>query len=182
GIDLPKSASTGLAPYISSAGEICRYELRSDGTTSIMDLRTLHDWVVIPRLLRVPGVGDVANFGGDAKSFVISLQPKQLQRAGISFTDVVEAVRNNNATSAGSFINRGSMSFVVRGRGAVENEKEIGDIFIKSVAGTPTYVRDIAEVRVEPKVWTGLFGRNERNHSIEGLVTIRKGENAGVVI
>src|SRR5262245_17528474 len=49
GLDLPKSASTGLAPYISSAGEICRYELRSDGTTSIMDLRTLHDWVVIPR-------------------------------------------------------------------------------------------------------------------------------------
>src|SRR5207244_3739843 len=70
-LELPKGASTGLAPYISSAGEVCRYEVRSDGTRDIMELRELHDWVVIPRLLRVPGavVGDVANFGGDAKQF-----------------------------------------------------------------------------------------------------------------
>src|SRR5207253_1534439 len=80
GLDLPKSAAPGLAPYTSSAGEICRYEVRSDGTASVMDLRTLHDWVVMPRLLRVPGVGDVANFGGDAKSFVVTVHPSQLQR------------------------------------------------------------------------------------------------------
>src|SRR5262249_7437034 len=150
-------------PYISSAGEVCRYEVRSDGTTSIMDLRTLHDWVIVPRMLRIPGVGDVANFGGEAKSFVITVHPSQLQRAGISFTDVVEAVRNNNNPSGGSVINRGSMSFVVRGRGAVETDKEIGSIFVKSVGGTPIYVRDVSDVRIEPKLPTGIFGRNDRD-------------------
>jgi len=182
GLDLPKGASTGLGPYTSSAGEVCRYEVRSDGTRSIMEMRTLHDWVVIPRLLRVPGVGDVANFGGDAKQFVISIQPRNLQRFGISFTDVVDAVRSNNTTSGGSYITRGSMAFVVRGRGAVKNDKEIGDIFVKSIGGTPIYVRDVADVIIEPKIPTGFFGKDDRDHTIEGLVVIRKGENPSVVL
>ncbi len=182
-VDLPKSATTGLGPYTSSAGEICRYEMRSsDESQSVMDLRTLHDWVVIPRLLRVQGVGDVANFGGDAKQFVITVSPTQLQRYGISLTDVVDAVRANNATSGGSFITRGSMSFVVRGRGAVQDAREIGDIFVKSIGGGSTRVRDVAQVRIEPKIPTGVFGKDGRNHSIEGLVVIRKGENPSVVL
>ncbi len=181
-VDLPKGASAGLAPYISAAGEICRYEVRTDGTQDVMALRELHDWVIIPRLLRVAGVGDVANFGGDAKQFVISVQPPNLQRLGLSFTDVVDAVRANNATSGGSYITRGSMSFVVRGRGVVQDSQEIGEIFVKSIGGTPVYVRDLAEVRVEAKTATGLFGRNERDHTIEGLVTMRKGENPSVVL
>ncbi len=182
GLDLPKAATPGLAPYASSAGEVCRYEIVSDGTLDNMELRTLHDWVVIPRLLRVDGVGDVANFGGDAKQFVVVVQPAQLQRVGVSFTDVVDAVRNNNNTSGGSVINRGSMSFVVRGRGAVEDAKEIGSIFVKSAGGTPVYVRDLADIRIEAKLPTGIFGKNERDHTIEGLVIIRKGENPTVVL
>ncbi len=183
-VDLPKGASSGLAPYISSAGEVCRYEIRSDGTRSIMDLRTLHDWVIIPRLLAVQGrgVGDVANFGGDAKQFVISVQPHNLKRYGLSFTDVVDAIRANNATSGGSYITRGPMSFVVRGRGAVKDEEEIGEIFVKSIGGTPVKVREVADVLVLPKIPTGLFGKDERNHTIEGVVTIRKGENPSVVL
>ncbi|MBI1831879.1 MAG: efflux RND transporter permease subunit [Planctomycetes bacterium] len=181
-VDLPKTAATGLAPYISSAGEVCRYEVRSDGTRDIMDLRTLHDWVVIPRLLRTPGVGDVANFGGDAKQFVINVKPNDLKRFGLAFTDVVEAVRSNNATSGGSFITRGNMSFVVRGRGAVKDPKEIGDIFVKSLSGTPVKVHHLADVRVAPKIPTGYFGKNDRKHTIEGLVVIRKGENPSVVL
>src|SRR5262249_17962035 len=91
-LNLPKEASPGLAPLTSSAGEILRYEVRSDGTQSIMDLRTLHDWVIMPKLLRVPGVGDVANFGGDLKYYLISVIPKELQRANITLSDLVDAV------------------------------------------------------------------------------------------
>src|SRR5262249_41178175 len=74
------------------------------------DLRTLHDWVITPRLLRVPGVGDVANFGGDAKQFAGLVQPTQLQRFGGSLSALVDAVRNDNGTSRGSLIRRRSMS------------------------------------------------------------------------
>jgi cobalt-zinc-cadmium resistance protein CzcA len=181
-LNLPKEASPGLAPLTSSAGEILRYEVRSDGTQSIMDLRTLHDWVIMPKLLRVPGVGDVANFGGDLKYYLISVIPKELQRANITLSDLMDAVAKNNSTSGGSVINRGSMSFVVRGRGTVRNEQEIGAIFAKSIGGTPIYVRDVARVTVEAKVPTGVFGKDDRDHTIEGLVTIRKGENPGVVL
>src|ERR1017187_9229971 len=180
-VNLPTAVNTSLAPYTSSAGEVCRYEVRSDGTQSIMDLRTLHDWVIIPRLIRTPGVGDVANFGGDAKAFIVNVQPIQLQRYGLSLSDVVDAVSKNNNTSGGSYITYGSMSFVVRGRGTVKDEKEIGKIFVKSIGGTPVHVRDLAEVNVAPKIPTGFFGMNERDHTIEGLVTLRKGENPSEV-
>ena len=136
-LKLPKEASSGLAPYISSAGEVCCYEVRtSNGTRSQMDLRTEHDWTIITRLLRVPGVGDVANFGGDAKQFVVNINPGQLQRYALGFSDVVNAIKSNNSNAGGSVITRGSMSFVVRGRGALQDEKDIGRIFVKSVDGT----------------------------------------------
>jgi cobalt-zinc-cadmium resistance protein CzcA len=179
---LPKNVQPTLSPPISSAGEILRYEVRGDGTLSSMELRTLHDWVITPKLLRVPGVGDVANFGGDAKYFVVTVRPVQLQRFGVSLSDLVDAVSKNNSTSGGSVVERGAMSFVVRGRGAVKDEREIGRIFVKSMGGTPVYLSDLASVQAEPKVPTGTFGKDDRNHTIEGLITLRKGENPSVVL
>src|SRR5262249_38242012 len=179
---LPKNVTPALAPPTSSAGEIVRYEVRGDGTKSLMDLRVLHDWVIIPKILRVPGVGDAANYGGDAKQYVVTVEPAQLQRAGVSLSDVVDAVSKNNSTAGGSVGSRGSMSFVVRGRGAVADEREIGRIFIKSVAGTPIFLKDVARVGTEPKVPSGYFGMNERANTIEGLVTLRKGENPSAVL
>lgn len=179
---IPKAASPTLAPPTSSAGEVCRYEVRGDGTLSLMDLRTLHDWVIMPRLLRVPGVGDVANFGGDLREYAVTVDPVQLARVGIGLSDLVDAVSKNNSTSGGSVVNRGSMSFVVRGRGAVQSEKEIGDIFIKSIEGTPIFVKDVARVEAQAKLPTGIFGKDDRNDTIEGLVTLRKGENPSAVL
>src|SRR4029079_6385304 len=69
---LPEGAQAGMGPLATAYGEIYRYELVSDGTHDLMELRTLNDWVVIPRLLRVPGVAEVADFGGQAEPFHIS--------------------------------------------------------------------------------------------------------------
>ena len=182
-LDLPKGANPGLAPLMSSAGEILRYEVRSDGTHGQMELRTLHDWVIVPRLIRVPGVADVSNFGGEVREFTVNLIPSQLQRNGLSLSDVVDAVRANNSFAGGSVITRGSMSFVVRGRGAVQSADEIRRIFVKSVEGTPVYVGDVADVTDDQaKVPTGLFSKDDRDRTIEGVVTTRKGENPSVVL
>ncbi len=185
-VKLPKEASTSMAPLASSAGEIIRYEVRGPHSKptreDLLYLRTLHDWVIMPRLLRVPGVGDVANFGGDAKCFVVTLDPAQLARNGLVLSDITDAIKANNSTAGGSVLRRGSMSFVIRGRGAVQNEAEIGQIFIKSIGGTPIYLRDIAKVQVEAKIPTGVFGKDDRDRTIEGLVTMRKGENPSVVV
>jgi len=171
-----------VAPPTSAAGEVCRYEVKSNGTRSIMEMRTLHDWVIIPRFLKVKGVGDVANFGGDAKQFVVSIEPEQLVRVGVSFNDVADAIRSNNGTAGGSVVTRGSMSFVIRGRGALKDEKEIGNIFVKSIDGTPIFISDLADVTAEPKLPSGIFGKDDNPHTIEGLITLRKGENPSAVL
>ncbi|HJY81086.1 MAG TPA: CusA/CzcA family heavy metal efflux RND transporter, partial [Candidatus Binatia bacterium] len=182
GLQLPEGASPDLGPLATAYGEVLRYELVSDGTQDLMDLRTLNDWVVIPRLLRTPGVADVSNFGGYAKQYAVLLNPAQLQRFGLSLSDVVDAIKTNNASAGGSVLSRGSMSFVIRGRGTLQDTTEIGAVFIKSIGGTPLYVRDVAEVGLDTKVPTGIFSKDRMNESVEGIVLLRKGENTSEVL
>lgn len=182
GLDLPPGASADLGPLATAYGETLRYALKSDGRFDLMELRTLNDWAVIPRLLRTPGVAEVSNFGGYAKQHGILLDPAQLQRFGLSFNDVVDAIQTNNASAGGSVLSRGSMSLVIRGSGALRSEEEIGSIFIKSIGGTPIYVRDVAKVRLDSKVPAGIFSKDRVDEAVEGIVLMRKGENPSDVL
>src|SRR5437899_3134309 len=136
GLQLPEGATPDLGPLATAYGEIYRYELVSDGTHDLMELRTLNDWVVIPRLLRSRGVADVSNFGGYAKQYTVTFNPAELQRFGLALGDVIDAIKTNNASAGGSVVPRGSMSFVIRGKGTLQSAAEIGAIFIKSIGGT----------------------------------------------
>jgi cobalt-zinc-cadmium resistance protein CzcA len=182
GLSLPPGAEPNLGPLATAYGEIFRYELRTEGPADTVELRTLNDWIVIPRLLRARGVADVSNFGGRAKVYAITLNPAQLQRYGLSLGDVVGAVQSNNGSAGGSVVTRGAMSFVVRGRGALETVPEIGSVFVKSVGGTPVYVRDIAEVTTDSAVPSGIFAKDRRDAGVEGIVLMRKGENPSLVL
>ncbi|MBY0228387.1 MAG: efflux RND transporter permease subunit, partial [Gemmataceae bacterium] len=174
---VPQGVNPQLQPLVNGYGEIYRYELVSDGATDLMELRTLNDWVVVPRLLRVPGMGDVSAFGGPVKQFAVTFLPAQLQRFGLSLTDVVEAIRSNNAASGGSVLERGSMSFVIRGTGALERIAQIEAIFLKSTGGTPVYIRDVARVRVGARVPAGIYSKDDADRSVQGTVIMRRGEN-----
>src|SRR5262249_17541753 len=96
-IDLPEGVKPDLGPVATGSGEIYRYELRSGEPRDLMELRTLNGWVVIPRLLRTPGVADVSNFGGQQKQYTATLRPSQLERFGLSLSDVLDALKSNNA-------------------------------------------------------------------------------------
>src|SRR5207302_5285088 len=121
---LPEGAEAELGPLGTAYGEVYRYELRTSGNQDLMELRTLHDWVVIPNLLRTPGVAEVVNFGGYKKQYTITLNPSQLEHFGLTINDVIDAIKANNANAGGSVLSRGSMSFVIRGRGALRSEQE----------------------------------------------------------
>ena len=136
---LPDGVKPDLGALATAYGEIYRYELVSDGTHDLMELRTLQDWVVTPRILRCSGVADVENFGGYLKQYTVTFNPDQLQRYNLSLSDVTDALQSNNSSAGGSVVTRGSMSFVIRGKGSVQDAAEIGAIFIKSVDGTPIY-------------------------------------------
>src|SRR6516162_4793388 len=140
-IDLPEGVKPQLGPLATAYGEIYRYELVSDGTHNLIELRTLNDWVVTRRLRRVPGVAEVANFGGYQKQFAVTFNRSALKRYGLTLSDVEDAIKKNNAAGGGSVVSRGSMSLVVRGKGQIEDLDEIRNIFIKSISGTPIYLR-----------------------------------------
>jgi cobalt-zinc-cadmium resistance protein CzcA len=181
-LTLPDGAQAGLGPLATAYGEIFRYELRSDGTHDVMELRTLNDWVVIPRLLRTAGVADVSNFGGLEKQYTVTLEPAALERYGIQLADVVDAIKSNNANAGGSVLQRGSMSFVVRGQGALTTTTDLGAVFVKSVGGTPVYVRDVGTVGFAGRVRSGIFSKDRADDTVQGIVLMRRGENPSEVL
>jgi len=179
---LPDGVKPDLGPLTGSCDEIYRYELISDGASDQMELRTLQDWVVVPRLLRCAGVADVENFGGHLKQFTITFNPAQLQRNNLVLSDVINAIQSNNSSAGGSMLPRGSMSFVIRGKGSVKDIAEIGAIFIKSVDGSPIYLRDVATVDLDYPPPTGIFSKDRTDETIEGIVVLRRGENPSDVL
>lgn len=181
-LPLPAGAEAEMGPLATAYGEIFRYELISDGTHDLMELRTLNDWVVIPRLLRAPGVADVANFGGLAKQYTITFLPAQLARHGLTLTDIVDAIKTNNAVAGGSVLRRGSMSFVIRGSGSLETEEQIKNIFVKSVGGTPIYIKDVASVGLDAMNPSGIYSKDLTDESVEGITLMRRGENPSRVL
>jgi cobalt-zinc-cadmium resistance protein CzcA len=181
-IVLPDGVQPQLGPPSTAYGEIYRYELVSDGTHDLIDLRTLNDWVVTRRLKRVSGVAEVANFGGYEKQFAITFNQAQLKRFGLSLGDVEDAIKKNNLAGGGSVVSRGSMSMVVRGQGQLENLDQIQNIFVKSIGGTPIYLKDLASVSIDTKVPNGIFGKDYQEPSVQGIVTMRKGENPSQVL
>lgn len=182
GLDLPEGAKPDMGALATAYGEIYRYELVSYGTADLMELRTLNDWVVIPRLLRTAGVADVSNFGGLSKQYTVTLQPSQLERFNLTLGDVLDALKSNNADAGGSVMQRGSMSFVIRGRGSIQDAATIGATFIKSVGGTPIYLKDVATVGLTSRVPSGIFSKDHANESVEGIVLMRRGENPSEVL
>ncbi|BEV09283.1 CusA/CzcA family heavy metal efflux RND transporter [Methylophilus sp. DW102] len=179
---LPPGAEAELGPLATAYGEMVRYQLTGGEGSDLVQLRTLNDWVVIPRLLRADGVAEVTNFGGYEKQYGIILNPSQLRRYDVSVNDVIEAVQLNNANSGGSLLSRGSMSFVIRGEGAIKSKKNIEDSFLKNIDGQPIYVRDVASVQINKKIPAGIFSKNTVDESVEGIVLLRKGENPSEVL
>jgi cobalt-zinc-cadmium resistance protein CzcA len=174
---LPEGVKPELGPLTTAYGEIFRYELVSDGSQDLMELRTLNDWVVIPRFQRCAGVGDVANFGGFVKQYTITFNPAQLERYNLAVGDVIDAIQKNNAPAGGSVVNRGSMSFVIRGKGSLQDAAEIGAVYIKSVGGTAVYLRDLALIGLDYPQPSGIFSKDRTDSSVEGIVVLRRGEN-----
>lgn len=181
-VELPDEATAELGPFATAYGEIYRYELKGDQTVDLMTLREINDWVVIPRLMRAYGVAEVSNFGGLAKQFNVELFPEQLKRYDLKFSDIVHAIESNNSVAGGSVLRRGGTSYVIRGTGAIQSIDEIKNIFVKSVAGTGIFLKDVGQVEIDHAVQMGIFSKDHADESVEGIVIMRRGENPTEVL
>lgn len=179
--DLPEGVTPEVQPLYGPTGEIFRYTLRSD-KRSIRELKTLQDWVIERKLRAVPGVADIVSFGGEVKTFEVSVNPNQLISYGVTTLELYDAIAKSNINVGGDVITKSSQAYVVRGIGLINDIKEIENIVVKNINGTPILVKHLATVHESSLPRLGQVGRMEEDDVVQGIVVMRKGENPGEVI
>ena len=181
GADLPDGVKPDVQPPYGPTGEIFRYTLRSK-VTGIRELTTLQDWVLDRQFKSVPGVADVNSFGGEEKTFEISVNPNLLTKYNLSSIDVYNAVAKSNINVGGDVINKNGQSYVVRGIGLLNDIDDINNVIVTRVNNVPILVRNVANVVESSKPKLGQVARNKEANQIEGIIVMRKGENPAEVL
>lgn len=186
GVELPYDAEPELNPLTSPTGEIYRYIVVGNGQYPLRDLTELNKWVIIPRLRQIQGVADVSNYGGITTQYQVEIDPDKLEMYDISLGDVEEALERNNTNAGGSMLTRGDLSYVVRGVGLIHDLEELGNIVIKSVDGTPIYIKDLGELKYGNLERKGILGFDDRSirfdDGVEGIVQMLRHENPSAVL
>ncbi len=175
-----------MGPNTSGLGQVFWYTVeRADeklaSGLSDMDLRTIQDWTVRLILRTAPGVDDVMSWGGQERQFQVVIDPLRLIKYGLGYKDVMNVIEANNRQVGGQYVNLGPEQYLVRGLGLVENERDIGNIMIKVVAGTAIYLRDIAVIKQAPALRFGAVTRDGKE-VVLGMALSRIGTNAANVV
>jgi cobalt-zinc-cadmium resistance protein CzcA len=175
GIDRPT-----LGPVATGVGEVFHYLMTSD-SMNLTDLRTLHDWVVRPRLRQVSGVAEINPWGGLSKQFEVRADPIKLAKYKLTLDDLILALEENNQNTGGGYVVVAGGADLVQGIGRARNVKEIGGIVLTAVRGVPIRVRDVADVEIGHMIRRGAMTANGRGEVVLGLAFMRMGENSRVV-
>jgi len=171
-----------LGPISTGLGEIYQFEVKGEGK-SPMELRTILEWEIAPRLRRVPGVVEVNSFGGEFKTYEVQLDAQALTQYDVSAGEVLSALERNNANAGGAYIEKGGEQYLVRGEGLIGTLADIGDVVVKSdEEGTPVYVRQLGELRFAPMVRQGAVTRDARGEVVSGIVMMLIGANSREVV
>lgn len=177
--DLPSNVGKPtLGPQSSILGELLIVGLTAD-STSMLDLRTLADWTIRPRLLSTGGVAQVAVLGGDIKEYQILLHPERMKHYGVTLPEVLAVTRNMNQNTNGGVIYEYGNEYIVRGVISTEEVGQMARSMVKRVNGVPVMLEDIADVKVgaqQPKL--GLASEKGKPAV---LVTVTKQPNTGTI-
>ncbi len=180
-VELPDGVKPEIEPPYGPTGEIFRYTLKSR-TKSLHELTAIQDWVLDRQFKAIPGVADVNSFGGEEKTYEVSVNPALLQKYGLTSLDVYNAINRSNINVGGDVINKNDQAFVVRGIGLINNIGEIENIIIKNVNNVPILAKNVAEIKESGLPRLGQVGRDKKDDVIEGIVVMRKGENPADVL
>lgn len=178
---LPPDVVPALGPDGTGVGHVFWYTLDAKGM-DLGDQRALQDWYVKLALQTVPGVAEVASFGGFEKQYTLVLDPVKLQYYGLSMGDVARAVRAGNNDVGGGKMDMGDASYIIRGLGYVKDKADLENIAIGNNKGIPVRVKDVAVVQLGGGSRLGIFDENGRGEVVGGIVVMRYGENADKVI
>src|SRR6266850_7939885 len=166
-----------LGPISSTMGEIMLISMTST-TTSAMELRSLADWVIRPRLLGVAGVAQVMIIGGETRQYQVLVDPAKLRDYGLTLKQVTDAVSASNVNASGGFLERPDLEYLIRARGRVNSLEELANSVVTVRNATPILLKNVADVRIGPALKRGDGSFNM--HS-DVVATIQKQPNANTL-
>ena len=179
--NLPDGVTPELGPLATPIGEIYRYTLSGPGADP-MRLRTLQEWVVEPRLLRVQGVADVVSYGGLVREIHVQPSPAKLAAYGLTIEDLENALKKASQNASGGILERGAEQLVIRSQGLFRQLDDIAVVPVASHDGTPVLVRDVAAVTNGWAPRQGVVSRGADFDAVQGIVLMRRNENPTVVL
>lgn len=186
--ELPTSLEPTLGPIATGLGEIFMFTVDAEpGATNedgslitSTDLRTVHDWIIKPQLLRVPGVVEINPIGGYRKEILIAPDPVKLLAYGLGYDDVSTALERNNDNRGAGFIEHNGSQWLVRIPGQAESMDDLAAIVVKETDGVPVRIRDIADVGIGKELRSGAATQNGRE-VVMSTVFMLIGENSRTV-
>ncbi|KOS07309.1 cation transporter [Flavobacterium akiainvivens] len=180
-VELPEGIDPEVQPPYGPTGEIFRYTLESPDKDT-RELLTLQNWVIDRQLRAVPGVADVAVFGGREKTYEVEADPTLLQKYELTSPEVFEAISKANLNVGGDVIEKNGQAYVVRGVGLLDNIADIENTIVAQYNGNPILIKDIGKVVESNVPRVGQVGLNDKDDVVEGIVIMRKGENPSIVL
>ena len=178
---LPQEVTPTLGPDGTGVGHIYWYHLDAP-QMELGEQRALQDWYIKLALQTVPGVAEVASFGGYEKQYQLVVDPVKLQYYNISLMDVMNKVKANNNDVGGRKFEMADMAYIIRGLGYIKNTADIEKIAVGNYNGIPVRVKDIGSVQMGGDLRLGIFDQNGEGEVVGGIVVMRYGENADQVI
>ena len=178
---LPAGITPTLGPDATGVGWVYQYAVVAK-EMSLAELRSLQDWVVRFGVSKAEGVSEVASVGGFVKQYSIVVDPSRLRAQGVTLAEVGAAVRNSNMDTGGRTVEISEFEFMVRGRGYLKSIADIENIVLKTQAGVPLRLGDVARVEIVPDERRGIAELNGDGEVASGIVLQRVGANALSVI
>lgn len=180
-LTLLNNAQPVLSPE-SAMGEIYRYQLVGPPGYSLMDLKTLQDWVLERRFRTIPGVIDVVGWGGLTKEYHVDVDLNKLVAYHLTLPQVLTALSNSNLNVGARTLNIGLQAANVRGRGLIRSVDDINNIVLLQSGGVPVFLKDVAQAEVGYTPRLGIAGRDNDSDMVEGIVLMRRGEKTSEVL
>jgi Cu(I)/Ag(I) efflux system membrane protein CusA/SilA len=178
---LPGGVTPTLGPDATGVGWVYQYAVIAK-EMSLAELRSLQDWTIRYAISKAEGVAEVASVGGFVKQYNVVVDPRRLRAQGISLKVLRDAIRASNVDVGGRTVELSEFEFVVRGRGYLKSIEDIENIVLKTEAGTPLRLRDIARVELGPDERRGITELNGDGEVASAIVLQRYGANALTVI
>jgi heavy metal efflux system protein len=186
---VPKDVEVAMGPIATAMGEIYQFTLEGKVPDDpqkkkeyLTELRTLQEWVINPLLKSVPGVSEINSFGGYFKQYQVIVSPEKLLKYDLTIDQVFLAIEKNNQNAGGNIIERYSDQYIVRGVGLIKNTSDIGAIVLKAGDGIPTYLKDVAQIKIGEAVRQGAAMINGKEEAVGAIVMMLRGENSRDVV